>query len=990
MTHVVNRKVKVKGFASEDGKQIYEFEIEIDRESDDERDISKNIEKCFSQLNNAKLFSSSESTELHTEFTYTLTDDLGKEALEEGIEELRNNIPFVLTFNEIIEEVVIDGEVFRKEVQKVNNSISKVIVNGRAVYIKEDDENGFQVAILINNGAISNLKGYPKIFIGMPLIETADYINIPFAINSVLFDSTKERDALSSESEKNRELLNCAFEGYKQLINEILEIENTMDLFNTVDIQLIPEKNIEQNPLWNFFNKQMINIFQQILESTPLVSCLEGRRPIKDVVFPDNKFRNERLEDELFDSFYSLLCEIKKNVPKKNELNGWIEVAQNLSGIEDFSNQVSLYDIEDMRDDLKSFVDQQENLPTFEEFAENFGLEDSKQFLLNFFALVERLYQRKIIASDFIDYLLPDQTGVIGFLKWSSGQLHIDDGIPEKLKEILHKIGWEIKEELVDNDFAKFEIVKDYVRESLDTDTALRDVIEDQETKLDDNKLKKEEWDDNILGWTELLWWCVENDKLLKDFPIITKSGTVRTIEDLNKETISLPFEYMGFDEKYEYIFPDTRIIHPKYFEVPNYDEIIKKLEKYKVFITHLPIYKNSLTVGYNKLKSIMVDDIEISKTTHKIETVEGDISFLPFWDEVIGGISEYHDRGKLLFEFVVRHLINNDERWGKETQVICSCKEKEHKIIPSHWLASLKTDAWVPFKVIEKVREDGEEKEKEKIVKREATKESIENLFSLNELEELIKSNPDKICKLLPHFGFDKLDLKIKLQSIEKSKPEEDIREEVSVLVDIADIAPELKEIVSQNLLAFKEAIKKLKETLEREPIRVENRIIGENLEKVIKRIIDNKGLRAIPIYKGGDLEIWPDEEEGCDSGLIEISPYLLEIKFTSGGRVHLSKAQSDMARNREENYVVLVVENVDNLRDNLKEIDESSIPEEIISVVISNSYIIEQIYTKLGEMPNPDEVEPDIQGYWIKRRLWYGKDNILVWLQQKFGDGV
>jgi len=188
VTHVVNRKVKVKGFASEDGKQIYEFEIEIDRESDDERDISKNIEKCFSQLNNAKLFSSSESTELHTEFTYTLTDDLGKEALEEGIEELRNNIPFVLTFNEIIEEVVIDGEVFRKEVQKVNNSISKVIVNGRAVYIKEDDENGFQVAILINNGAISNLKGYPKIFIGMPLIETADYINIPFAINSVLFD----------------------------------------------------------------------------------------------------------------------------------------------------------------------------------------------------------------------------------------------------------------------------------------------------------------------------------------------------------------------------------------------------------------------------------------------------------------------------------------------------------------------------------------------------------------------------------------------------------------------------------------------------------------------------------------------------------------------------------------------------------------------------------------------------------------------------------
>jgi len=56
----------------------------------------------------------------------------------------------------------------------------------------------------------------------------------------------------------------------------------------------------------------------------------------------------------------------------------------------------------------------------------------------------------------------------------------------------------------------------------------------------------------------------------------------------------------------------------------------------------------------------------------------------------------------------------------------------------------------------------------------------------------------------------------------------------------------------------------------------------------------------------------------------------------------------------------------------------------------VIENSHIIEEIYSKLGEIPNPDEIEPDIHGYWIKRKLWDDKTDILEWLRERFGDGV
>lgn len=394
-----------------------------------------------------------------------------------------------------------------------------------------------------------------------------------------------------------------------------------------------------------------------------------------------------------------------------------------------------------------------------------------------------------------------------------------------------------------------------------------------------------------------------------------------------------------------------------------------------------LPIYKNTLTLGYDKLESILIEQSDVSKVDHKIEGNEEIISILPFWNEVVGKISEYQERGKLLFEFVVKYLINHDDSWEKNVSVNCSCKAKTHKIIPAHWLASLKSDAWVPYKTVEN-----------KIVRREATKESIENLFTPEEIKELIKSNPGNITMLLPHFGFDELDLKITLHSIEKDKPESNVRKDLSKLVGLTDVlkdVPDLPDMVNRSPDAFKEAIEKLRERLESVTIIDENKRIGENVEKIIAKILHDRGFTIRPIYKGGDLEIWP-EEEGWDGGLIEIESYLLEMKFTSGTRVHLSKTQSEMAQSKRKNYLVLVVENVDNLREHLKEMNETSISDDIITIVVENSKVIEELYTKLGAFPSPEEIEPDIHGYWVKKKLWKDKDDVIEWVQQEFGGGV
>ncbi|MEM3573738.1 MAG: hypothetical protein QXJ62_05895 [Nitrososphaeria archaeon] len=1004
VTHIVSREVRIKGFVK-DNEQTYKFEMNINREGNDEESISNSIEQCFQALNNSELINSNEQ-ELYTEFIYFLKDELGREAVKVGVEEIKKNLPFVCAFNNNIQEITIDDKKFVNQRNLVNQSEP-------FIEIENDNNNEIVVAIAIKDNEVMELKKIPKIYVGIPLIETADDINIPFVINSINFEPTKERDFLSSDNEKNKELLRLAFEIYKKLLKKISGKENIKGLFRSVDIRLVSDNKPNQNPLWIDFNDNIKSIFTQIIEEIPLVETFDGKKEIKNTFFPTYGYIDkleDNLKKELFTKFYSLAKQIKKNIPMEDEVGNWRDISENLKKIKDFSALISLYSIEEMKRELDDFVNnffkEKHKYPKYEDFADNFHINNPKQFFHSLYEIFDELYQKKVISSSFIDPLLPDQGGYIRSLKWAGEQVHIDEEIPEKLKDILENIGWVIKNELLDKDFTKYKIVSDYVLEKMSTDSALDRVIKDKNLRPIEDDLKKDEWDKRTEGWVELFRWCIKNNKLVVGFPVFTKDRKVQEVKNLDVEDFIIPFKYISIDEKYEDIYPENRILHHKYFD--NSNEIFDSLENYKTFIRKLPVYKNALTIGYDKLKSILTEKKDISKVNHKIESNEENISILPFWNEVVGRISESQERAKLLFEFVVKYLLNHDDSWEKKDVLVnCDCKDKFHKIIPSHWLASLKSDKWVPCKVTEN--------NEEKIEKEKATKESIEKKLFREEFEELIKSQSDKITQLLFHFGFDELDLTIKLLSIEENKPEPEVRKEVKGLIDVRKklhsikenkpelevikeldklidmlkVEPDLPDMVNEKPGVFREVMKEFREKSKSESIKDENKRIGKNVEKIIAKVLSDKGLTVRPIYKGGDLEIWP-ENEGWDSGLIEIESYFLEVKFTSGMRVHLSKTQSEMAQSKKENYLVLVVENADNLREQLKEIDDNSISDEIINGVVQHSKIIEEIYTKLGVFVNPEEIEPDLHGYWVKKKLWADKNDIIRWIKQKFGDGV
>jgi hypothetical protein len=191
----------------------------------------------------------------------------------------------------------------------------------------------------------------------------------------------------------------------------------------------------------------------------------------------------------------------------------------------------------------------------------------------------------------------------------------------------------------------------------------------------------------------------------------------------------------------------------------------------------------------------------------------------------------------------------------------------------------------------------------------------------------------------------------------------------------------PMLQKLVRED----KEKREQQKQTLDQKAV---NKKIGENVELIIKKFLRDKGVHVKTIEFGGDFEIWPKEYAVWDSGYITISSKIkitVEIKFTSGSEVHLTKRQSETARIQKSRYIVLVVNGEWGLRALLKELDEESISDELITAIKYNSHVIKNLSEKLGELPNPKEIKPDIHGYWLKKALWENQDNIVTWLENE-----
>lgn len=972
VSHVLSRSVAVKAFFIDNQQNILTCHpISIDRTGHNEKDISDAIDTCFVQLNKAEI--TKPQGEYWSEFTYHITDETGQSAADDGIEILQKCLTLIFAFNYRVKSITINSVLYTPEYSKTG-AIEAFKVNDTTFYFLKDS--GVYVGILSKNNEVCLLDGLPRIFLDMPLVETADFIKSPFIINSRQLAPTERRDALDNNQKINEEILIAVPKLYKTFLNHLITSHDLQGKYNCLRIAEIPQNFQEQNPLWRVFNSHLKEEFEKILDETAIVQTTQGLLPFNKVHFPSNP--DGIINDDLLKKFFNLASQIKSNIPSPENNTRWLELVEQLKEL--FSINQRIYNVHSLKNDICTFIVGKDSFPKLEKIGENLEIEDPRKFLFQLYEYVDNLYEKGNIHSDFCENLLLDQSGIIGSIKGDTWKIHLEnehERIDEDLKDIVIDIGWEIRKDLLDNEFTRFKIIRDFVRDKLSL-VQITQTIQSPTYKLKD---RIERWDEKSIGWIRLFWWYISKSMSLPDdFPIITKNKEVESIE----RKYLIPLELMNIDERFEDIFPEKRILSKKYFEQPAMDSL-EKLNQHNHIITSLPSYTHSATIKPEKLRSIIeASRFESSLIDHRLECKTPLISEMPFWGELIGKISDDINRAKLFFCFIFEYLAEKDKSWNLKTRVNCICSEGVHNILPSTWLAGLKTDKWVPVKIVT-------ENDTEDIERRQASKESIERLFSTEEFETLLSNKRATALALLPHLGFDGLDLKIKIQSIETGKPEQILRNEVRVLADINQRFPDLANLAADDPQGVENALRELKEQRKKEQLNNENKKIGENVELIVRQIVRRHGLQVKNIHKGADMEIWfeCENDQNWSSGVIEVdidnTRFYLESKFTSTDSVHISPAQSESARKYKERYVVFIVKNIAGLRDDLK-VDMQEGQENVIlqNIIIENSSLIQNIFTKLGEEPNINEVEIDLNGYWIKQALWSNADTILDWLKK------
>jgi hypothetical protein len=568
--HIIDKKVAVKGTLNQGG-ELSQFSIEIDRESNQIETLLENFDKSFNALDNAILLNNS-LPDYWTEYSFRIRDNIAKKAVEIGITELKKSIPFLLVFDKI-DYIDVNGENYSLEnPKKENDAIIIDTIKSKEIWHMPEENVDIGLLIDTQTKRIDALNDSPRIFVhGLPLIESGSYLKIPFVVHSNSFDVTEERDVLTN-TDKNKEILSKAFECYKKIAECISQTrdEKIQNLFFLSDFRLIHESESLHSELLEHTNTLITATLKNIIDNLPIVDTVgKGNITIKDSMFPTRTINNKIIPDEYFEQFYSILSTIKNEIPVKVDLESWIILSSALQEEFDDIVKITFFGIGDLKDSIEK-LGKDKNLPGLSDITDGYGVKAPKDFLLSFLKLLNGLYEKEIIDTcHFIDKLILDQSGVIGPYNWGELGLYIDHEIEEDLKEIFSKIGWEIKQNLVDKEFSKYKIVTDLVNKYLKTDGALKLLIENYPLK---GKITEDvsQWTDSTNGWIDIFRWCLLNQIMPIGMFVITKDtqeNRIQKIISLDEEYFIIPFKYIAIDEQYEKIFPESHVLHKQYFE---------------------------------------------------------------------------------------------------------------------------------------------------------------------------------------------------------------------------------------------------------------------------------------------------------------------------------------------------------------------------------------------------------------------------------------
>lgn len=453
-THLLSEKVKVSSFYKNERGTFNQFDFGLDRSGKNEKDIIQGINNAFDEaeesIGNSQDLSLSE--DFKTSFIYPLTERK-KSLAETALNEVEIGIAYTLINVPEINSVSIDQDIIGIDVYKIapfehlnydENSFAvyNLIKNKRSTefYFITIQEADLRIIIPVShqNGkyyAMPLEKDIPRLHLDFPMIGTEE-LNLPFVVNSPLFEPTEPRDGVSLMGDDNEtSKINCdillrAVELYQLFLSYVGSAANWNNLYNLARIKLPKRQNWIDD---EWFKENVVSPIRSKLLYTPIVDVESGERisiwneeDECQVYFPDatkDDFRNRIWQ--LSKMMYPQFTPIKEHIDKWNEII-WKDC---------YKFSIS---------ELSREIERKETITGLADFLKR-KEDDAIDFLNEYYSLLnaEGAHIKDIIADEY--EVIPNQLGA--FKKKS--ELFVDKDIDEELKNACSLITNDPREYLV-------------------------------------------------------------------------------------------------------------------------------------------------------------------------------------------------------------------------------------------------------------------------------------------------------------------------------------------------------------------------------------------------------------------------------------------------------------------------------------------------------------------------------------------------------------
>ena len=888
-THLLSPEIEVSG-GFEDRQR---FRFRLGRRLGSVKDLTDSMNRAWEDFR-ASRAPSSDSGDSGTEFIYPLNSDDADadEAVKRGIAMLKRCAPLAVVFNDEFSSIKIESrsettvfKAIRRSQIPEGRGLRQVVVEETANGIRRERRyvvalgESAQVAIPLewNGGdtACAPIREIPKLFLGFPLIGTADF-GFPAVINSLKFAPTEFRDGVfirRGNNKANRQNEKIIEEACGLLV-DLVEFAAKSGWRNIHELARVPHT---VNYTWldeDWLKGRVKALFVEKIREKAIVLNGDGEG------IPPNALKlpfAETAEGAL--TLWDLLADWKgreKILPMRDEAAGWRDSVESWAG----SLALTYPEVID-GNKVAEFVhkassDQSDPTHRVSRLDLKEGV-DPIDWLNRLIAFLLKSGLRNWIP---IHRIVPSQAGFLCALR----NLRRDTGIDEELKDIACLVDrWRIRPKLRHSRISSLD--DDDGAGVWGNDDMVRTLIRGISARAEKNP-------DKICfeASARLFAWIVgrEDWDTLRTLPMFSAeyesanrrpSGGALNL-DKSPNQRDLPLAPVSSWEKglraYSALFPQRHTLADFYFEAVPDRGTWDTLDR-------MGFVRKSVIVARKAHHSRFLPD-ELPDGDHGTsDTVS--VTNIAFISREDVGITERARRSRPLaitfWRFLTEWMVEHDADSLKIREALCDCDET-HRYYPAEWLIPVADNKWVPSSV------EGSR------IAHKANAQSLADLlrgsgWTLASLDD----NPAAV-KLLKAIGVTQFDLmrSFMAETDEKRAKQDEDFTKIMIASD-GDLGP---------VREFAEKRRERSLTARR------NQRLGRQVEDLVRQSLEIEGFIVNRTGTGSDFEIETDDAASLSLARGGKS-WLIEVKATRDSVVRMTHMQAITAEGKRDRFLLCVV---------------------------------------------------------------------------------